>query len=745
MKEQWSGFKSGKWCNEIDVRDFIQTNYKPYDGDESFLNGPTEKTKRVLKVYEDMCKEEVKKHVIDIDVDTPAGINAFKPGYISEDDNVIVGLQTDKLGKRSIVPKGGIKMVYQELEAYGYKMNPELEKFISKTNLVKTHNDGVFDAYTKEIRTARHVKLLTGLPDAYGRGRIIGDYRRIALYGIDYLMEQKKNDWDNMKITTMDDETIRLREEISMQYRALKEIKDMAATYGYNISKPATNGKEAVQWTYFGYLAAIKENNGAAMSLGRVDAFFDIYFERDLKNKTLTEEEIQEIIDQFVIKLRAARHLRTPEYDELFSGDPTWVTCSLGGVTTEGKSMVNKTSYRIVHTLENLESAPEPNMTILWAEKLPLSWKKYCSKISIATDSIQYENDDVMRPSMGDDYAIACCVSAMRVGKDMQFFGARCNLAKTLLYSINGGIDEVKRQLVIPGFEKMTDEVLDYEKVKKSYFKMMHEVARIYSDAMNIIHYMHDKYAYEAGQMALHDTYVNRLMAYGVAGFSVAVDSLSAIKYAKVKPIRDEEGIAIDFEIEGDYPKYGNDDDRVDEIGKEILDQFYKELSSHQCYRNAKPTLSVLTITSNVVYGANTGATPDGRKAGIPFAPGANPMHGRDQNGALASLNSVAKLDWANCCRDGISNTFSIIPNALGQTEDERIENLVNLMDGYFSQGAHHLNVNVLNRDTLIDAMNNPEKYPLLTIRVSGYAVRFNKLTKKQQQEVISRTFHEKF
>ena len=745
MQEAWKGFKEGTWCNEINVSDFIKSNYTPYDGDESFLNGPTEKTKRVLKVYEDMCKEEVKKHVIDIDVDTPAGINAFKPGYISEDDNVIVGLQTDKLGKRSIVPKGGIKMVYQELEAYGYKMNPELEKFISKTNLVKTHNDGVFDAYTKEIRTARHVKLLTGLPDAYGRGRIIGDYRRIALYGIDYLMEQKKNDWDNMKITTMDDETIRLREEISMQYRALKEIKDMAATYGYNISKPATNGKEAVQWTYFGYLAAIKENNGAAMSLGRVDAFFDIYFERDLKNKTLTEEEIQEIIDQFVIKLRAARHLRTPEYDELFSGDPTWVTCSLGGVTTEGKSMVNKTSYRIVHTLEDLESAPEPNMTILWAEKLPLSWKKYCSKISIATDSIQYENDDVMRPSMGDDYAIACCVSAMRVGKDMQFFGARCNLAKTLLYSINGGIDEVKRQLVIPGFEKMTDEVLDYEKVKKSYFKMMHEVARIYSDAMNIIHYMHDKYAYEAGQMALHDTYVNRLMAYGVAGFSVAVDSLSAIKYAKVKPIRDEEGIAIDFEIEGDYPKYGNDDDRVDEIGKEILDQFYKELSSHQCYRNAKPTLSVLTITSNVVYGANTGATPDGRKAGIPFAPGANPMHGRDQNGAIASLNSVAKLDWANCCRDGISNTFSIIPNALGQTEDERIENLVNLMDGYFSQGAHHLNVNVLNRDTLIDAMNNPDKYPLLTIRVSGYAVRFNKLTKKQQQEVISRTFHEKF
>ena len=743
-QEQWKDFKEGVWCNEIDVSDFIKKNYTAYDGDESFLSGPTEKTKRVLKVYEDMCKEEVKKHVIDIDVDHPAGINAFAPGYISEDDDVIVGLQTDKLGKRSIVPKGGIKMVYQELEAYGYKMNPELEKFIKETNLVKTHNDGVFDAYTPEIRKARHNKLLTGLPDAYGRGRIIGDYRRIALYGIDYLMKQKKSDWDNMKITIMDDETIRLREEISMQYKALQEIKDMAASYGFDISKPATNAKEAVQWTYFGYLAAIKEDNGAAMSLGRVDAFFDIYFERDFKNGTLTEEEAQEIIDHFVIKLRAARHLRTPDYDELFSGDPTWVTCSLGGITTEGKSMVNKTSFRIVHTLENLESAPEPNMTILWAQNLPEAWKKYCAKVSIATDSIQYENDDVMRPSMGDDYAIACCVSAMRVGKDMQFFGARCNLAKTLLYAINGGVDEVKRELVIPGFEKMTDEVLDYDKVKVAYFKMMHEVARIYSDAMNIIHYMHDKYAYEAGQMALHDTYVNRLMAYGVAGFSVAVDSLSAIKYAKVKPIRDEDGITVDFEIEGDFPKYGNDDDRVDEIGKEILDVFYKELSSHPCYRNAHPTLSVLTITSNVVYGSNTGATPDGRKAGVAFAPGANPMHGRDQSGAIASLNSVAKLDWANCCRDGISNTFSVVPNALGQTEEERVENLVNLMDGYFVQGAHHLNVNVLNRETLIDAMDHPDKYPLLTIRVSGYAVRFNKLTRKQQEEVIARTFHEK-
>ena len=741
--EEWKNFKKGLWCSEINVKDFIEKNYNSYTGNESFLVGHTEKTKRILKKYEDICKEEEKKHVIDIDVDTPAGITAFKPGYISEDDDVIVGLQTDKLCKRSIVPKGGLKMVYQELDAYGYKINEQLDKFM-KTNLVKTHNDGVFDAYTKEIRNARHYKLLTGLPDAYGRGRIIGDYRRVALYGIDRLMEEKFHDWEYMKIKVMDDATIRLREEISMQYKALKEIKEMAATYGFDISKPAKNAKEAVQWTYFGYLAAIKENNGAAMSLGRVDAFFDIYFERDFKNKKLTEEEAQEIIDQFVIKLRAARHLRTPEYDELFSGDPTWVTCSLGGMTKDGKTLVNKTSYRIVHTLENLNSAPEPNMTVLWSQKLPQAWKKYCSKISIETDSIQYENDDIMRPSMGDDYAIACCVSAMRIGKDMQFFGARCNLAKALLYSINGGIDEVAHQLVIPGFEKMTDKYLDYKKVKKVYWRMLKEVARIYSDAMNIIHYMHDKYAYEAGQMALHDTYVNRLMAYGVAGFSVAVDSLSAIKYAKVQPIRDKDGIAIDFEIEGDYPKFGNDDDRVDKIGQELLKKFYEELSLHKCYRNATPTLSVLTITSNVVYGQNTGSTPDGRKAGIPFAPGANPMHGRDSNGAIASLNSVAKLDWNNCCRDGISNTFSIVPNSLGKTEEERILNLVQLMDGYFYQGAHHLNVNVLNRETLIDAMNNPKKYPLLTIRVSGYAVRFNKLTRKQQEEVISRTFHEK-
>ena len=740
--EQWKDFKEGNWTTEINVSDFIKNNYKGYDGDESFLAGKTEKTARVWGKCEELLKEELKKHVLDIDVDHMSGINAFAPGYIDKEDEVIVGLQTDAPLKRIVNPYGGIRMVYQELEAYGYKLNPTVDKYFNEFR--KTHNQGVFDAYTKEIRVARHVGLLTGLPDAYGRGRIIGDYRRIALYGIDFLMEQKKNEWDNMEVSVMDEATIRLREEISMQYRALDEIKKMAEGYGYDISKPAKDAKEAVQWTYFGYLASVKENNGAAMSLGRVDAFFDIYFQRDFERGILTEEEAQEIIDQFVIKLRIMRHLRTPEYDELFSGDPTWVTCSLGGITNEGKSMVTKTSYRILNTLTNLDPAPEPNMTVLWAQALPENWKKYCAKMSIKTDAIQYENDDVMRPSMGDDYAIACCVSSMRVGKDMQFFGARCNLAKSLLYSINGGIDEIKRDLVIPGFEKMTDEVLDYEKVKAAYWKMLEKVAKIYSDAMNIIHYMHDKYAYEAGQMALHDTNVNRLMAYGVAGLSVAADSLSAIKYAKVKPIRDEEGIAVDFEIEGDYPKYGNDDDRVDNIAKEILEKIYKELSSHPCYRDAHPTLSVLTITSNVVYGSKTGSTPDGRKAGVPFAPGANPMHGRDASGAIASLNSVAKLDWANCCRDGISNTFSIVPTTLGTNNEEQVTNLVSLMDGYFVQGAHHLNVNVLNRETLIEAMNNPEKYPLLTIRVSGYAVRFNRLTRKQQEEVIARTFHEK-
>ncbi len=740
--EAWKDFKEGKWMHEINVSDFIKSNYTKYDGDETFLKGTTKKTDRVWGKCSELLKEELKKHVLDIDTVHMSGINAFEPGYINDDDDVIVGLQTDAPLKRMVNPYGGIRMVYQELDAYGYKLDPTVDKYFNEFR--KTHNQGVFDAYTSDIRKARHNGLLTGLPDAYGRGRIIGDYRRIALYGIDYLMEQKKNEWDNKLLGPMTDDLIRLREEVSMQYRALDEIKKMAASYGFDISRPATNSKEAVQWTYFGYLASVKENNGAAMSLGRVDAFFDIYFERDLKVGLITEEEIQELIDQFVIKLRLVRHLRTPDYDELFSGDPTWVTCSIGGITNEGESMVTKTSYRILNTLTNLDTSPEPNMTVLWSTKLPETFKKYCAKMSIKTDAIQYENDDVMRPIYGDDYAIACCVSAMRVGKDMQFFGARCNLAKSLLYAINGGVDERTGDLAVEGFEKMTDEVLDYDKVKDAYFKMIEKVAEIYSNAMNIIHYMHDKYAYEAGQMALHDTDVNRLMAYGVAGLSVATDSLSAIKYAKVKPIRNENGIAIDFEIEGDFPKYGNDDDRVDNIAKEILDKMFKELSKHKCYRNAHPTLSVLTITSNVVYGEKTGATPDGRKAGEAFAPGANPMHGRDSSGAIASLNSVAKLDYANCCRDGISNTFSIVPSSLGHSEEERVENLVSLLDGYFVQGAHHLNVNVLNREMLIEAMNDPDKYPLLTIRVSGYAVRFNRLTRKQQEEVIARTFHEK-
>ena len=742
MKEEWKNFKEGVWTKEVNVSDFILKNYTKYDEDESFLTGTTDKTGRVLKKVNALLQEELKKHVLDIDVDHMSGINAFKPGYISKDDDVIVGLQTDAPLKRIVNPYGGIRMVYQELDAYGYKLNPTVDKYFNEFR--KTHNQGVFDAYPESVRKARHVGLLTGLPDAYGRGRIIGDYRRVALYGIDFLMAEKKKDWDEVLVGPMSAELIQLREDVSMQYRALEEIKKMAASYGFDISRPAKDSREAVQWTYFGYLAAVKENNGAAMSLGRVDAFFDIYFERDLAAQKITESEIQEIIDQFVIKLRLVRHLRTPDYDELFSGDPTWVTCAIGGLTEKGESMVTKTSYRLLHTLTNLDPAPEPNITVLWSEHLPENFKKYCAKISIETDSIQYENDDVMRPIYGDDYAIACCVSAMREGKDMQFFGARCNLAKALLYSINGGVDEIKGDLVIDGFPKMTDEVLDYDKVHDTYFKMLEKVASVYSDAMNVIHYMHDKYAYEAGQMALHDTYVRRLMAYGVAGLSVVADSLSAIKYAKVKPIRSEEGIAIDFEIEGDFPKYGNDDDRVDDLAKEVVEKFYHELAKHKCYRDAVPTLSILTITSNVVYGSKTGATPDGRKKGVAFAPGANPMHGRDENGAIASLNSVAKLDYANCCRDGISNTFSIVPSSLGHTKEEQIENLVSLLDGYFIQGAHHLNVNVLSRETLIDAMENPDKYPLLTIRVSGYAVRFNRLTRKQQEEVIARTFHEK-
>ena len=739
--EQWRNFKEGNWTTNIDVQDFIQQNYTQYNGDESFLAGKTEKTKKVWDKCEELLKEELEKHVLDIDTDHMSGINAFDKGYICKEDDVIVGLQTDAPLKRIVNPYGGIRMVYQELDAYGYKLNPEVDKYFNEFR--KTHNQGVFDAYTKDIRKARHVGLLTGLPDAYGRGRIIGDYRRIALYGIDYLQEQKKNEWDNVLVGPMTAELIQLREDVSVQYRALEEIKKMAEAYGFDISKPAQNAKEAVQWTYFGYLAAIKENNGAAMSLGRVDAFFDIYINRDLEDGTLTEEEAQELIDQFVIKLRLARHLRTPDYDELFSGDPTWVTCSIAGVNNEGKHMVTKSSYRILHTLTNLNPAPEPNMTVIWSKDLSENFKKYCAKMSIKTDAIQYESDDLMRPIYGDDYAIACCVSAMRIGKDMQFFGARCNLAKALLYSINGGIDEVKKEKVLDNYEIMDDEVLDYDKVKKVYFSVLEKVAEIYSGAMNTIHFMHDKYAYEAGQMALHDTNVHRYMAYGVAGLSVVADSLSAIKYAKVKPVRDEDGITTDFIIEGDFPKYGNDDDRVDSIAVEVLNKISSELKKHETYRNAEPTMSVLTITSNVVYGSKTGATPDGRKAGVPFAPGANPMHGRDENGAIASLNSVAKLPYQECCKDGISNTFTIVPNAIGANIDEQAENLVSLMDGYFVQGAHHLNVNVLNRETLKDAMENPDKYPLLTIRVSGYSVHFNRLTRKQQEEVISRTFHE--
>lgn len=739
--EQWRNFKEGNWTTNIDVRDFIQRNYTQYNGDESFLEGKTEKTTKVWDKCEELLKEELQKHVLDIDVDHMSGINAFDKGYICKEDDVIVGLQTDAPLKRIVNPYGGIRMVYQELEAYDYKINPEVDKYFNQFR--KTHNQGVFDAYTSEIRKARHVGLLTGLPDAYGRGRIIGDYRRIALYGIDFLMEQKKNDWDNNLKGPMTADLIQLREDVSMQYRALDEIKKMAATYGIDISKPAQNAKEAIQWTYFGYLAAIKENNGAAMSLGRVDAFFDIYINRDIEEGNLTEKEAQELIDQFVIKLRLARHLRTPDYDELFTGDPTWVTCSIGGANSDGRHMVTKSSYRILHTLTNLNPAPEPNMTVLWSKNYPKSFKKYCAKMSINTDAIQYESDDLMQPIYGDDYAIACCVSAMKVGKDMQFFGARCNLAKALLYSINGGIDEVKKDKVLDGFEIMDDEILDYDKVKETYFKALEKVAEIYSSAMNIIHFMHDKYAYEAGQMALHDTDVHRYMAYGVAGLSVVADSLSAIKYAKVKPVRDDEGITTDFIIEGDFPKYGNDDERVDNIAVEVLNKISSELKKHETYRNAEPTMSVLTITSNVVYGSKTGATPDGRKAGVAFAPGANPMHGRDENGAIASLNSVAKLPYQECCKDGISNTFTIIPSAIGANIDEQAENLVSLMDGYFVQGAHHLNVNVLNRETLIDAMEHPEKYPLLTIRVSGYAVHFNRLTRKQQEEVISRTFHE--
>ena len=742
MNEEWQGFNKGKWTEKVDVALFIKENYREYQENENFLVGPTNKSKNLWNKCEELLKEELKKHVLDIDTKHFSGINSFDPGYIDKDNEVIVGLQTDKPLKRIVNPYGGVRLAIKELETYGYQME-DSNLFSNFREFRRSHNDGVFDVYDDSIKKARHVGLLTGLPDAYGRGRIIGDYRRVALYGIDFLINEKEKDFKEVFVGPMNSSLIQIREEISLQIKALEEIKKMALSYGYDISKPAKNAFEAIQWLYFGYLAAIKENNGAAMSLGRVDAFIDIYIERDLKNNIITEEEAQELIDQFVIKLRLVRHLRTPEYDELFSGDPTWVTCSIGGMLDNNKSLVTKTSYRLLNTLNNLNTSPEPNMTVLWSNRLPNNFKRFASKMSIISDAIQYENDDLMQPIYGSDYAIACCVSAMRIGHDMQYFGARCNLAKALLYAINGGVDEVKGDLVLNSIDKIEDEILDYDKVLNNYKKVLSEVAYIYANAMNIIHYMHDKYAYEASQMALHDTLVHRYMAYGIAGLSVAVDSLSAIKYAKVKPIRNENGITTSFEINGDYPKYGNDDDRVDEIAVWLTEYFSNELKKYKPIRDAEVTMSVLTITSNVVYGEKTGATPDGREAGVPFAPGANPMHGRDSSGAIASLNSVAKLNYENCCKDGISNTFSIVPSSLGKTEEDQISNLVTLLDGYFKQNAHHLNVNVLNREMLIDAMENPEKYPLLTIRVSGYAVRFNRLTRKQQEEVISRTFHE--
>ncbi|HDK7168748.1 formate C-acetyltransferase [Clostridium sporogenes] len=736
--DSWEKFNEGLWENNINVREFIQDNYTPYYGDHTFLKDPTKKTKDLWEQCETLIAEEIKKGILGVDLDNISAINAFNAGYIDKENETIVGLQTDKPLKRIINPFGGIRMVKQALEAYDYKLKPEIKDIFTKYR--KTHNDGVFDAYTEEMRKARSAGLLTGLPDAYGRGRIIGDYRRIPLYGVDYLIKNKEEDLKAVK-GEMNETTIRKREEISEQIRALIAMKEMALKYGIDISKPAKNAEEAVQFLYFGYLAGVKENNGAAMSLGRVSSFIDIYIERDLNQGILTEEKAQEIIDQFVIKLRLVRHLRTPEYNDLFAGDPNWITEAIGGMGLNGETLVTKTSYRFLNTLNNLGPAPEPNMTVLWSQNLPENFKKFCADMSIKTDSIQYENDDLMRDIYGDDYGIACCVSAMTLGKQMQFFGARCNLAKALLYSINGGVDEKKNIKVIDNIDAIEDSVLDYEKVKENYFKVLEYIADLYVNTMNIIHYMHDKYAYEAGLMALHDTEVERLMAFGVAGLSVVADSLSAIKYAKVKPVR-ENGIAVDFEIEGDFPKYGNDDDRVDEIAVEIVNKFINELKKNKTYRDAKHTLSVLTITSNVVYGKKTGSTPDGRKAGEAFAPGANPMHGRDKNGALASLNSVAKIPYKNICEDGVSNTFSIVPDALGKSEEERINNLVSILDGYFVQNAHHLNVNVLNRELLIDAMEHPEKYPSLTIRVSGYAVHFNRLTKAQQLEVISRTFH---
>ena len=745
--DQWNGFKGRLWKEEINVRDFVQNNYKPYDGDESFLEGPTEATNKLWGRLQELQKEErAKGGVLDMETKVVAGLTAYGPGYIDEsmkELEQVVGLQTDKPLKRAFMPYGGIKMAEESCKNYGYEPDPELHKIFTEYH--KTHNQGVFDAYTPEMRKARHSHIITGLPDTYGRGRIVGDYRRVALYGIDFLMEEKKKDHANCGCGTMTDDVIRLREEISDQYKALACMKKMAESYGYDISKPATNAKEAVQWLYFGYLAAIKTQNGAAMSVGRVSTFLDIYIQRDLEAGTLTEKEAQELIDHFVMKCRMVKFARITSYNELFSGDPTWATLEVGGTGIDGRSMVTKNDFRFLHTLENMGPSPEPNLTVLYSSRLPESFKKYAAKISVDTSSIQYENDDVMKVTWGDDYSICCCVSATQTGKEMQFFGARANLAKCLLYAINGGVDVKNREQVGPAYKPVTSEYLDYDEVVDKFDAMMDWLADLYVNTLNLIQYMHDKYYYEAAEMALIDTDVKRTFATGIAGFSHVVDSLSAIKYAKVKTVRDETGIVVDYEIEGDFPKYGNDDDRADDIAVWLLKTFLEKIKKRHTYRNSEPTTSILTITSNVVYGKYTGAMPDGRKAGTPLAPGANPSYGAEQNGLLASLNSLTKLpyEWA---LDGISNTQTMNPDALGHNEEERINNLVNVMDGYFDQGAHHLNVNVFGKDKLLDAMEHPEKpeYANFTIRVSGYAVKFIDLTKEQQMDVISRTFHDR-
>lgn len=739
--EQWKNFKNGEWQQEVNVRDFILTNMTPYTGDESFLAGPTESTTTLWKqVMELSEKEREAGGVLDADTKVVSTITSHNPGYLNKELEQVVGVQTDKPFKRALMPFGGIRMAKDALSTNGYELDKEVEHIF--TDYRKTHNQGVFDAYTPEMKAARHAGIITGLPDAYGRGRIIGDYRRVALYGVDFLMKEKQREFNYIGDRTMTDNVIRDREEYSEQYRALKQLKEMAAAYGYDISVPAKNFKEAIQWLYFGYLAAIKEQNGAAMSLGRTSTFLDIYVERDLQEGTLTETEIQEIVDHFIMKLRLVKFARTPEYNELYSGDPTWVTESIGGMALDGRPLVTKSSFRFLHTLENLGAAPEPNLTVLWSTHLPEAFKQYCAKMSIKSSAIQYENDDLMRAEYGDDYGIACCVSAMRIGKQMQFFGARVNIAKALLYAINGGIDERYKIQVAPAFQAITSEYLEYDEVMKKYDVMLDWLSELYVNSLNIIHYMHDKYSYERLEMALHDRKILRTMACGIAGLSVAADSLSAIKYAKVKVIRDENGLAVDYEIEGDYPKYGNNDDRVDQIAVSLVKEIMNKIRKHHTYRDAVPTQSVLTITSNVVYGTKTGATPDGREAGTPFAPGANPMHGRDTKGALASLASVAKLPY-NYSMDGISNTFSMVPKALGKDDTTQVNNLTSILDGYAEKKGHHLNINVFNRETLLDAMEHPEKYPQLTIRVSGYAVNFIKLTRDQQIDVINRTFHE--